>query len=830
MFAFLSTGTELRRFSKGVLPRLAVLVMLFIPLLYGVLYLWAFWDPIGNLNHLPVALVSEDAGATVAGHHENFGAQVVKQLDDRQDLKWERTSASQARSGVEDGTYYFSVTLPKNFSRQAVSPTTDQPVSPQVLVRYNDSNSFLASTLGKEAMGQVRAAIAQQFGTRYAKTALVGLQSARGGLVQAADGSGQVTDGLTTAQAGTQQLNVGLGTLTDGMAQLSSGSSTLSASTQQLAAGAAKLDGGAQSLAAGATSANAGAQQLSSGASQAVGGIGQLQQGSTTLNSGNQQLAAGLNSLYTGITVKQAGQQASLAQGASTLASRLETLNGMTTALPGEASELAQGAEKVNSGVQTLNSGLNSVQEGQSVSLAAGLEKILTTAASETEAGQEYCAVVLQIQDPTACRAQAQTMLTGIEAVSNGAKGLAADDASPKLQSGAEQLSSAAPALASSVNQLSAGASGIDTAINSQDPQHPGVVAAVGALQDGAKKAADGSAQLNAGLTELSGKSGQLSNGASALAAGTSQLASGADSLAAGTSALSSGSSQLAAGASALNAGVASAASGASTAKSGAQQLADGSILLKQGSQTLTQRLQEGATAIPHSSSTTVNAQAKVVGNPTVLKQSWVHNAKVFGVGFAPFFISLALFVGGIITWLLLRALPTRALAAGVSGLRAALSGFLPAALFGIGQVAIMLAVIVFGLGMSPVYPVTTVLFTLLACFSFLALQQMFIITLGPAAGRVVALALLMFQLSSSGGTYPVETTPGFFRAITHYMPITYVVNGLRETITGGIDARFWTALAVLLVVLIGSLAISAASAAHQRQWTIARLHPDLVI
>jgi putative membrane protein len=61
-------------------------------------------------------------------------------------------------------------------------------------------------------------------------------------------------------------------------------------------------------------------------------------------------------------------------------------------------------------------------------------------------------------------------------------------------------------------------------------------------------------------------------------------------------------------------------------------------------------------------------------------------------------------------------------------------------------------------------------------------------------------------------------------------MPITYVVNGLRETITGGIDARFWTALAVLLVVLIGSLAISAASAAHQRQWTIARLHPDLVI
>jgi putative membrane protein len=814
MFAFLSTGTELRRFSKGVLPRLAVLVMLFIPLLYGVLYLWAFWDPIGNMNHLPVALVSEDAGTTVAGHHENFGAQVVKQLDDRQDLKWERTSASQARSGVEDGTYYFSVTLPKNFSRQAASPTTDQPVSPQVLVRYNDSNSFLASTLGKEAMAQVRAAIAQQFGTRYAKTALVGLQSARGGLVQATDGSGQVTDGLTTAQAGTQQLNVGLGTLTDGMAQLSSGSSTLSASTQQLAAGAAKLDGGAQSLASGAASANAGALQLSDGASQAVSGIGQLQHGSTTLNSGNQQLAAGLSSLYTGITVPQPGQSASLADGTKSLAAGLGQLQGKTD-------ELGSSVSTLNAGTQTLIGSTNeTVTNLQQMSTALKAAQATATAHGDTDTAAILAGVNTQLDQQLA----AATSTENVQKIAQLSDGMKALDAT--VNQGADGQ----PSLLAAIGSAASGASTVNAAINSTDPQHPGVVAAVQALSTGANAAASGSAQLNAGLTELSGKSGQLAGGASALAAGTSQLASGSNTLAAGTSALSSGSSQLASGASALNEGVASAASGASAAKDGAQQLADGSILLKQGSQTLTQRLREGAAAIPHSSPTTVNAQAKVVGNPTVLKQSWVHNAKVFGVGFAPFFISLALFVGGIITWLLLRALPTRALAAGVSGLRAALSGFLPAALFGIGQVVIMLAVIVFGLGMSPVYPVTTVLFTLLACFAFLALQQMFIITLGPAAGRVVALALLMFQLSSSGGTYPVETTPGFFRAITHYMPITYVVNGLRETITGGIDARFWTALAVLLVVLIGSLAISAASAAHQRQWTIARLHPDLVI
>ncbi|MEE3920066.1 hypothetical protein V2I01_22965 [Micromonospora sp. BRA006-A] len=54
---------------------------------------------------------------------------------------------------------------------------------------------------------------------------------------------------------------------------------------------------------------------------------------------------------------------------------------------------------------------------------------------------------------------------------------------------------------------------------------------------------------------------------------------------------------------------------------------------------------------------------------------------------------------------------------------------------------------------------------------------------LGPA-GRLAALALLMLQLTSSGGTYPVQTSPGFFQAIHPWLPMTYVVDGLRHTST----------------------------------------------
>jgi len=87
-----------------------------------------------------------------------------------------------------------------------------------------------------------------------------------------------------------------------------------------------------------------------------------------------------------------------------------------------------------------------------------------------------------------------------------------------------------------------------------------------------------------------------------------------------------------------------------------------------------------------------------------------------------------------------------------------------------------------------------------------------------------------MLQLASSGGTYPVETTPLFFRVIHPLLPMSYAVSGLREVITGGVDARLWTAVAYLALVLVASLALTAWRAGRMRTWSLARLHPELTI
>ena len=73
----------------------------------------------------------------------------------------------------------------------------------------------------------------------------------------------------------------------------------------------------------------------------------------------------------------------------------------------------------------------------------------------------------------------------------------------------------------------------------------------------------------------------------------------------------------------------------------------------------------------------------------------------------------------------------------------------------------------------------------------------MLIAVLGPAAGKVATIALLMLQITSASGTYPVQTTPAFFQACHPLLPMTYAVQGLRDLVTGTPDARLWIAVAL---------------------------------
>ena len=83
----------------------------------------------------------------------------------------------------------------------------------------------------------------------------------------------------------------------------------------------------------------------------------------------------------------------------------------------------------------------------------------------------------------------------------------------------------------------------------------------------------------------------------------------------------------------------------------------------------------------------------------------------------------------------------------------------MPAAAIGLFQAVILYCVVRFGLGLEVAHPVAMVFFMMGVSLSFIAFTQAVNAFVGPAVGRVLIMALLMLQMVSAGGMYPVETT-----------------------------------------------------------------------
>ena len=138
MIAGLSIGSDARRYFHFSLPRLAIVTVILMPLLYGALYLWTFWNPFGEVDKIPVAIVNVDKGITLAGESLDAGAQVSKQLisSGQLDLTQVKTEKA-AMADLESGKYYFVIVIPEDFSAAVASPTGNNlakrrsPKSPQ---------------------------------------------------------------------------------------------------------------------------------------------------------------------------------------------------------------------------------------------------------------------------------------------------------------------------------------------------------------------------------------------------------------------------------------------------------------------------------------------------------------------------------------------------------------------------------------------------------------------------------------------------------------------------------------------------------------------------
>ncbi|MHC6228447.1 YhgE/Pip domain-containing protein [Arthrobacter sp. MMS24-T111] len=441
--------SELKRMTGGLLPKLTILALTMVPLLYGAVYLYANWDPYGHLNSLDAALVVEDSGATAAdGTRLEAGTKVADSLVEGNVFHWVPVSSStEADAGVSSGQYAFALKIPKDFSANLVSPGSFDSASQAMLnVTTNDANNYLLSTIVDKLTTAVHTTVAKEVGEETANQLLTGFGTIHSKMVQAADGAAQLADGVAT--------------LRDGTVTLHEGTTALSSGADQLYAGQLKLRDGAN--------------QLTDGAGQLSNGLSTLKDKTATLPSDTQTLASGAAQVAAG--------NAQLNTKVQDVASQLE------------AADQGLRARVVESNSRLVASGVLTQEQADKV-----LADFDAAAASSPVA-----AAKAKIQTDAE---QVQQLADGSQAVSVGAAQLAAGmpalkDAIGQASAGANQLHTGAAALATGEQSAVDGAAGLADGARKVD-------AGAAQLADGAGQAATGSRTL---ADEIGKGAGQVPN------------------------------------------------------------------------------------------------------------------------------------------------------------------------------------------------------------------------------------------------------------------------------------------------------------------------------
>ncbi|MHA7291977.1 YhgE/Pip family protein [Arthrobacter sp. MDT3-24] len=271
--------SELKRMTGGLLPKLTILALIMVPLLYGAVYLYANWNPYGNLNQIEAALVVEDTGATSSdGTELQAGKKVADGLVEGNVFNWQAVpSAAEADAGVSSGKYAFALKIPAEFSTNLVSPGSFDSASQAMLnVTTNDANNYLLSTIVDKLTTAVHTTVAKEVGEETANQLLTGFGTIHAQMLKAADGAGQLTDGVATLRDGTVTLHTGTSELSAGAGELYNGQLKLRDGANQLTDGAGQLSSGLSVLKDSTATLPTDTRTLANGAAQVAAGNAQL--------------------------------------------------------------------------------------------------------------------------------------------------------------------------------------------------------------------------------------------------------------------------------------------------------------------------------------------------------------------------------------------------------------------------------------------------------------------------------------------------------------------------------------------------------------------------
>ena len=764
---------ELKALIKSPKLWVTMIGVALVPALYNLSFLGSMWDPYGNVKNLPVAVVNEDKSATLNDKTLTIGDDMVDSMSKNKALDYHFVSQKKADKGLKDGDYYMVITLPEDLSEKASSLLTDNPKKLNIKYQTTAGRSFVASKMSESAMTKLKDTVSENITETYTKAVFKSMSSLQDGLQEASDGGNELL-------SGSQQLESGSQTITDNLNTAASGSQTLADGTATLSSGLTTYTNGVSTLASGANELNSNSVAL-------ISGIAQLKESSTQV----QRLVDGANSLTDGLQQLATSTTLSAEESANiqSLISGLPQLNAGIQQLNASVSEISTnvGITQISTVLSDIASQAQGILEAEEKDSSDRLAAIQATAAYQSlDASQQAELVNALNTSGNSVSQQAQQILTDVQTMKASLTALSPLSSKvTELQAGVSQIASqsniALPGSVAALTKLSAGLTKVNTVTTTQ-------------LVPGSSQIASGVSTLN---TKLSSGANELLTGATTYTNAVSQIASGANQLVANNTQLTSGASQLQSGAEAL-------ASGSSQLATGSGTLTSGLTTLTSGLSTLSSSLTDASKQLSLVSVT--NKNAKLVSNPVSTKETDNDNVKVNGIGMAPYMIAVSLMVVALSTNVIF--------ASSLSG-RPVKNRFEWAKqkLFINGLISTVGSLVLYGaiqfLGFEANYEWKTIFLIILGGWTLMALVTA-LVGWDNRYGSFLSLIMLLLQVGSAGGSYPIELSPKFFQVVHPYMPMTYIVTGLRQTIsmTGSIGTQVGVLSAFLVTFMVLGLII----------------------
>ena len=717
--------------------------------------------------------------------------------------------------------------------KQNVSASVTETYTKALFQKMGD----LKSGLTKAADGSEQLANGASQLAVGSQTLTTNLHSLADSSLTFSNGTEQFTKGLSSYVSGVEQLHLGLGnfnsglvTYTGAVSQLDSGLGQLSSKSPELVRGINQLYTGVGSYTGGVSQLNAGLNQFSSGVSAYTNGVGNLATGANQLSNQSATLRMGVEQLSEGI------QQ--LSSKLDTSSEQKDQINKLSSGL----NQLNQAIQNIDVGdTKQLDSVLSSIVSLSNQMLASAqsekattLANIQSTAAYQSLTSEQQAEISASVsQNSTDSIQSAQSIVALVQGLQGSLENL--QNQSSNLSTLKNQANQVLPLASTSLTGLSSGLTEIQGAVASKlVPASQSITSGVNAYTAGVDKVSQGASQLSeknstltgsldqlvSGSTTLTQKSSNLTAGVGQLVEKTPELVSGIEKLSTGSNQLNQKSQELMAGVDKLQSGSGQLAdkssqllSGASQLENGANKLADGSGKLAEGGTKLTagiESLQIGTTDLGQGlsnasnqlkSASTESKNAETLAEPLSLSKTDNDQVPVNGIAMAPYMISVALFVAALSTNMIFAKLP--------SGCHPETRWAWFKSRFEInGVIAVLAAVLVYGgvhlIGLTANHEMRTLFLIIIASLTFMSMVTA-LTTWNSRLGAFFSLILLLLQLASSAGTYPLALTNDFFRAVNPWLPMSYSVSGLRQTIsmTGNIHSQI-IFLLVTLVLFIG--------------------------